>query len=43
MINNKNTIQVSYNIKKKNINIKLDQNERYIKTFKDNQVDATVI
>ena len=43
MINNKNTIQVSYNIEKKNINIKLDQNERYIKTFKDNQVDATVI
>ena len=43
MINNKNTIQVYYNIENNNINIKLDQNERYIKTFKEYKVDATVI
>ena len=43
MINNKNIIQVWYNIEKKNINIKPEQTERYIKTFKENRVDATVI
>ena len=43
MINNKNTIQVLYNIESNSINIKLDQSERYIKTFKEYKVDATVI
>ena len=43
MINNKNTIQVSYNIENKKIDIKLDKSERFIKTFKENLVDATVI
>ena len=43
MINNKKVVNISYN-KKNNIkDIKLDPSERYIKTFKDNQVDATVI
>ena len=43
MINNKYIVNVSYNIESKNINIKLDQNERYIKTFKEYKVDATII
>ena len=43
MIKNKNTIQVWYNIEKRNINIKPEPTERYIKTFKENKVDATVI
>ena len=43
MIKNKKEINVSFNIEKKNINLKLDQSERYIKTFKENNVDATVI
>ena len=43
MINNKKVVYISYNIERKNIDIKLDESERYIKTFKDNQVDATVI
>ena len=43
MINNKNTIQVWYNVEDNNINIKLDPNERYIKTFKEYKVDATAI
>ena len=43
MIKNKNVINVSFNIERKKINIKLDQSERYIKTFKEYNVDATVI
>jgi len=43
MINNKNTINVSFNIENKNINIKLEPRERYIKTFKEYKLDATVI
>ena len=43
MINNKNTIQVYYNIENNNINIKLQQDERYIQTFKEYKVDITVI
>ena len=43
MINNKNTIQVWYNVEENNINIKLEPNERYIKTFKEHNVDATAI
>ena len=43
MINNKNIIQVWYNVEDNNINIKLDPNERYIKTFKEHRVDATAI
>ena len=43
MINNKNTINVKFNIESNSINIKLDINERYIKTFKEHQIDATVI
>ena len=43
MIINKNTIKVSFNIENKAINIKLEQSERYIKTFKDYNIDATVI
>ena len=36
-------VKVSFNIGKKDINIKWEQSERYIKTFKDYKVDATVI
>ncbi len=43
MINNKNTIQVWYNVEENNINIKLEPSERYIKTFKEHNVDATAI
>ena len=43
MINNKNMISVWFNIENNSINIKLDKSERYIKTFKENKVDATVI
>ena len=43
MINNKKTINVSYNIESKSLNIKLEMSERYIKTFKEHKVDATVI
>ena len=43
MINNKNIIEVYYNIENNILDIKLDQSERYIKTFKEYNVDATVI
>ena len=43
MIKNKSMVNVSFNIENKDINIKLEQSERYIKTFKDYKVDATVI
>ena len=43
MINNKNTIKVWYNFEDKSFEIKLDINERYIKTFKEHKIDATVI
>ena len=43
MINNKNMILVLFNIENNSINIKLDKNERYIKTFIDKKIDATLI
>jgi len=43
MINNKNTIKVWYNFEDKSFEIKLDINERHIKTFKEHKIDATVI
>ena len=43
MIKNKNMIKVWYNIEEKILEIKLDISERYIKTFKEHRVDATVI
>ena len=43
MINNKNAVNVSFNIENKSINIKLEQKERYMKTFKEYKLDATVI
>ena len=43
MINNKNTIEVYYNIENNNKKIKLDTDERYIKTFKDYKIDVTAI
>ena len=43
MINNKNIIQVWYNVEDNKIDVKLEQNERYIKTFKEHRVDATAI
>ena len=43
MINNKKEINDSFNIERKNINLKLDTKERYIKTFKDFNVYATAI
>ena len=43
MINNKNTIKVWYNFEDKSFEIKLDINERYIKTFKEHKIDATVM
>ena len=43
MINNKKEINVSFNIERKQLNLRLDTNERYIKTFKENNVDATTV
>ena len=43
LINIKKEIKVSFNIERKQINLKLDKNERYIKTFKENNVDATSV
>ena len=43
MIENKRTVNVLFNIESKKINIKLEPSERYIKTFKEYNVDATAI
>ena len=43
MINNKIIIKVYYNIENNNINIKLDKSIRYIKTFKEYNIDVTAI
>ena len=43
MVNNKKEINVSFNIERKQLNLRLDTNERYIKTFKENNVDATTV
>ena len=43
IINNHNSITLSYDSQFKNINLKLDKKERYIKSFKDNGLDITVV
>ena len=43
MIQNKNTIYIYYDNEFKLVNIKLDEKERYIKSFKDNSLDVTVV
>ena len=43
MINNNNIIYISYDHDFKSLNIKLDKNKRYIKSFIDEGLDITVI
>ena len=43
MIQNKNTIYIYYDNEFKLSNIKLDEKERYIKSFKDISLDVTVV
>ena len=43
IINSQKNVKVWYDIENKYIDLKLDQSERYIKTFKDNKVDATTV
>jgi len=43
MIQNKNTIYIYYDNEFKLSNIKLDEKERYIKSFKDMSLDITVV
>ena len=42
-IKNKFTMNVSFNYENKSIMIKLDENERYIRTFKDIGLDITLV
>lgn len=43
MIKNKDNIYIYYDYEFENIVIRLDENERYIKTFKDINLDVTVV
>ena len=43
MIENNDTIYVYYDNEFENLEIKLKENERYIRTFKDMKIDATIV
>ena len=43
IINNENNIYISYDSEFKSVNIKLNKNKRYIKSFKDINLDVTII
>ena len=43
MIKNKDNIYIYYDYEFENIVIRLDENERYIKSFRDIKIDATVV
>ena len=43
IINNQSNIKVSYDSEFKSVNIKLDQNKRYIRSFIDKGLDITVV